>query len=213
MPTVSPEQYLKKPGRVLTWHAGAHCRSHKSSMREDYFTVLPKELAGFLHLIDSDTTEGDVLEMFLEEMLLELFRLETEYEELHRGDPMVPPMPSGVVLFEIRGYFRRHLEFAVTQHALPPSDPFRRGPEPRWLLLANQNVRDPHRCGRVFDDFLNRCARVASAHSLQLDLTLVRDGFRTMLRRRAMETAPAPAMRWNGGASWPPAPGFDCTSF
>lgn len=151
--------------------------------------MLPKELAGFIHMIGSDTTEGEVLEIFLEEMLDELLRVEAELDELHRGDPLVPLMPPGVVLFEIRGFFRRHLEFSVTQHAMPPTDPFRAVPQQRWLVLANQNVRDPKRCGDAFDDLLDRCARIARTRNLVLDLRAVRDGFRTMLRRR-MESDP-----------------------
>jgi len=185
MARVALERALQKPGRVLTWHAGAHCRSHKTSGREDYFTVIPKEIASFLHMIGSDTTEGEVLEVFLEEMLIDLARHEAEYEAAHAGDPLIPRMPPGVVLFEIRGYFERHLEFYVTQPWVPPTDPFAKGPEPRWLILANRNVADIKRCGAAFDDLLERCDRVARGHDLLLDLETVRHGFRTMLRRRS----------------------------
>lgn len=192
MARITPEHYLKKPGRILTWHAGAHCRSHKTSQREDYFTVLPKELAPFLHMIGSDTTEGEVLEFFMSEMLYELARLEAEAEEMYRGDPLIPKMPPGAVLFEIRGFFHRHLEFSVTQHVMPVTDPFRKAPEPNWLMLANQNVRNPERCGTAFDELLDRCDRVARAHDLVLDLTMARHGFRTMLRRKLADGAVSP---------------------
>ena len=194
MARITPDHYLKKPGRILTWHAGAHCRSHKTSQREDYFTVLPKELAPFLHMIGSDTTEGEVLEFFLSEMLHELARLEVEAEELYRGDPLIPKMPAGAVLFEIRGFFHHHLEFSVTQHAMPATDPFRKAPEPRWLMLANQNVRDPERCGAAFDELLDRCDRVARSHDLVLDMTMARHGFRTMLRRKLADSAGPPTL-------------------
>ena len=154
--------------------------------------MLPKELAPFLHMIGSDTTEGDVLEFFLGEMLYELARLEAEAEELYRGDPLIPKMPAGAVLFEIRGFFDRYLEFSVTQHTMPMTDPFRKPPEPNWLMLANQNVRDPERCGTAFEELLERCDRVARAHDLMLDLTMVRHGFRTMLRRKLVDSALPP---------------------
>ena len=141
MARVALEQALKKPGRVLTWHAGAGCRSHRSSDREDYYTVLPPELAGFVHRFGSDTTEPEVLELFLDDMLVDLAIEEAEFRALHADDPLVPAMPAGAVLFEIRGYFQGCLEFYVTQHAAPPTDPFRRSPEPRWLILASPNVR------------------------------------------------------------------------
>lgn len=185
MARVALERALKKPGRVLTWHAGAGCRSHRSSAREDYYTVLPAELAGFLHRFGSDTTEPEVLELFLDDMLHELAADEAEWAALHADDPLVPVMPAGTVLFEIRGYFQGCLEFYVTQQVAPPTDPFRRGPEPRWLILASPNVRSAERCAVAFDELLDRCDGVARVHDLVLDLETVRDGFRSMLRRKA----------------------------
>ena len=185
MARVALERALKKPGRVLTWHAGAGSRSHRSSDREDYFTVLPPELAGFVHRFDSDTTEPEVLELFLDDMLYDLAIEEAEFRALHADDPLVPAMPAGAVLFEIRGYFQGCLEFYVTQHGAPPTDPFRRGPEPRWLILASPNVRCAGRCATAFDDLLDRCDDVARRHDLVLDLETVRDGFRSMLRRKS----------------------------
>ncbi|MEQ8397264.1 hypothetical protein [Thalassobaculum sp.] len=184
MARVALERALKKPGRVLTWHLGAGCRSYRSSDREDYFTVLPPELAGFVQRFGSDATEPEVLELFLDDMLHDLAVEEAEHRALHGDDPLVPAMPSDAVLFEIRGYFQGCLEFYVTQWAAPPRDPFRRGPEPRWLILASPNVRSVGRCAAAFDDLLDRCDSVARCHDLVLDLETVRDGFRTMLRRK-----------------------------
>lgn len=187
MSRVALESALKKPGRILTWHAGAGCRSHKSSTREDYYTVIPPHLAAFVHGFGSDTTEADVLELFLEEMLVELAILEAEMEQLARDDPLIPSVPDGegAVLFEIRGYFAGCLEFYVTQKVKPRTDPFRVEAEPRWLILASPHVRLPARCAAAFDELLDRCEAVAFRHDLVLDLEQVRDGFRTMLRRRA----------------------------
>jgi hypothetical protein len=193
MARVALERALKKPGRVLTWHAGAGCRSHRTSDREDYYTVLPPELAAFLHRFGSDTTEPEVLELFLDDMLHDLAIEEAEFDALHADDPLVPRMPAGAVLFEIRGYFQGCLEFYVTQHAAPPTDPFRRPPEPRWLILASPHVRSAERCAAAFDDLLDRCDGVARRHDLVLDLETVRDGFRTMLRRRP-GSAPLPGL-------------------
>lgn len=185
MARVALERALKKPGRVLTWHAGAGCRSHRTSDREEYYTVLPPELAGFVHRFGSDITEPEVLEMFLDEMLYELAAEEAEFRQRHADDPLVVAMPDGVVLFQIRGYFQGCLEFYVTQHAAPPIDPFRPGPEPRWLILACPNVRSADRCATAFDDLLDRCDDVARRHDLVLDLETARDGFRSLLRRKS----------------------------
>lgn len=201
MARVALERALKKPGRVLTWHAGAGCRSHRSSDREDYYTVLPPELAAFVHRFGSDTTEPEVLELFLDDMLYELAVEEAEFRELHADDPLVPAMPASAVLFEIRGYFHGCLEFYVTQHAPPPTDPFRRSPEPRWLILASPQVRSAERCAAAFDDLLDRCDDVARRHDLILDLETVRDGFRSMLRRKAGD-GPSPGAM----APWPAQP-------
>lgn len=185
MARVALERALKKPGRILTWHAGAGCRSHRTSNREDYFTVLPRELAGFVQCFDSTSTEGEVLEVFLDEMLIELADAEAAERTFLDDDPLVPPLPEGgAVLFEIRGYFQGCLEFYVTQKAMPPTDPFRPGPQPRWLILASPNVRRADRCASAFDDLLDRCDSVARRHDLIFDLETVRDGFRSMLRRR-----------------------------
>lgn len=183
MARVALERALKKPGRVLTWHAGTACRSHRGAEREDYYTVLPPELAAFVHRFDSDCTEPEVLELFLDDMLHELAVEEAEFSALHADDPLVPVLPDGAVVFEIRGYFEGCMEFYVTQHAAPPTDPFRRSPEPRWLILASPNVRSAERCAAAFDDLLDRCEGVARRHEMVLDLETVRDGFRTMLRR------------------------------
>jgi hypothetical protein len=195
MSRVALERALKKPGRVLTWHAGSGCRSHRSSERADYYTVLPPELAGFVHRFGSDTTEPEVLELFLDDMLHELAAEEAEFRALHADDPLVPTMPAGAVLFEIRGYFQGCLEFYVTQHAVPATDPFRRGPEPRWLILASPQVRSAEQCAAAFDDLLDRCDDVARLHDLILDLETVRDGFRSMLRRKTAVTRPDPVAR------------------
>lgn len=193
MARVALERALKKPGRVLTWHAGAGCRSrsHRRDDREDYFTVLPPHLAEFVHRIGSDTTEPQVLEQFLDDMLHDMADEEAEFQALHADDPLVPVMPADAVLFEIRGYFNGCLEFYVTQWTTPaPLNPFRRSPEPRWLILASPNVRSAERCAVAFDDLLDRCDSVARCHDLILDLETVRDGFRTMLRRKAGFVAP-----------------------
>lgn len=187
MTRVALERALKKPGRILTWHAGAGCRSHKSSVREDYYTVIPPHLAAFVHGFGSDTTEADVLELFLEEMLIDLAVLEAEMEDLARDDPLIPSLPGGegAILFEVRGYFQGCMEFYVTQRIAPRTDPFRAEKEPRWLILASPHVRLPARCAAAFDKLLDRCEAVSARHDLVLDLEQVRDGFRTMLRRRA----------------------------
>lgn len=187
MTRVALERALKKPGRILTWHAGAGCRSHKSSTREDYYTVIPPHLAAFVHGFGSDTTEADVLELFLEEMLIDLAVLEAEMEELARDDPLIPKSPDGAgsILFEVRGYFQGCLEFYVTQRVQPRTDPFRAEKEPRWLILASPHIRLPARCAAAFDELLDRCEAVSARHDLVLDMERVRDGFRTMLRRRS----------------------------
>ncbi len=195
MSRVALESALKKPGRILTWHAGAGCRSHKTSTREDYYTVIPPQLAGFVHGFGSDTTEADVLELFLEEMLIELAVLEAEMDELARDDPLIPSVPEGegAILFEIRGYFLGCLEFYVTQKVKPRTDPFRAEREPRWLILASPHIRLPARCAAAFDELLDRCEAVAARHDLILDLEQVRDGFKTMLRRRQASLIPSAA--------------------
>lgn len=191
MSRVALESALKKPGRVLTWHAGRGCRSHKTSTREDYYTVIPRELAAFVHSFESDTTEPEVLEIFLEEMLIDLVRLEAEARSANETTAVKSNTNDAEVLFEIRGYFQGCLEFYVRQRTAPPSDPFRPGPEPRWLVLASPHVRSIKRCAVAFDDLLDRCENVARRHDLILDMRTVRDGFRSMLRRRVGYGAPS----------------------
>lgn len=195
MTRVALERALKKPGRILTWHAGAGCRSHKTSAREDYYTVIPPHLASFVHGFGSHTTEADVLELFLEEMLIDLAALEAEMEEMARDDPLIPRTPEGggAVLFEVRGYFQGCLEFYVTQRVMARTDPFRPEKEPRWLILASPHIRRPARCAAAFDELLDRCEAVSGRHDLVLDMERVRDGFRTMLRRRPGHKPERPA--------------------
>lgn len=186
MSRVALERAIKKPGRILTWHAGVWSRSHKTSKREDYYTVIPPHLAPFVQSFGSDTTEADVLELFLEEMLIELAVLEAEAEEMAKDDPLIPTVApgEGAVLFEIRGYYHGCLEFYVTQKVMPRTDPFRAEREAQWLLLSSPHARLPARVAASFDELLDRCEAVAFRHDLVLDLEQVRDGFRSMLRRR-----------------------------
>lgn len=95
--------------------------------RYDYYTVLTPDLASFLRLMDSDTMEPDVLELFLDEMLIDL--LYAEYEAKLNGNVDWQELENAV-LFEIRGYFQGCLEFYVKQRLPPPTEPFRkrRGP-------------------------------------------------------------------------------------
>ena len=172
------DQVLKKPGRIMTWHAGSRNRSHKSSNREDYITVVPAEMAPFLHHISSTTTVFDFLEQFLDDLI----------EEKLYGDEADPEDSLPPVLFELRGYFVKFLEFSVREISTPArrlswEDRLRVAP-PRWLILANRNVRSSERCYVDFEHLLDVSERVAERHALKLDLEMAKDGFRSMLRRR-----------------------------
>lgn len=188
MGRIALEDALKKPGRVITWHAGEHNRSHKSSQREDYITVVPKELAGMLHAIGSTTTLYEFLEVFIEDLLYERFAAMPECAG-------VPDAGAEPVL-ELRGYFDRWMEFYVREVIPPLPDPS--GPagaagfvdamkrqQPRWLILANQNARDEARCMEGFETLLDVAETVSKRFNLRLDLEMARNGFRSMLRRRA----------------------------
>ena len=94
---------LKKPGRVMTWHAGQRNRSHKSSEREDYVTVIPKEMASLLQQVGSTTDVFEFLEIFLDELLQD-----QAYGTLSENKPDEEPEP---IILELRGYFERWMEF------------------------------------------------------------------------------------------------------
>ena len=192
MGRIALEDALKKPGRVITWHAGGHNRSHKSSHREDYITVVPKELAGMLHAIGSTTTLYEFLEVFIEDLLYERFAapdndgLDCEGMTDAGSEPVL----------ELRGYFDRWMEFYVREVIPPLPDPSGPGgasgfvaamkrQQPRWLILANQNARDEARCMEGFETLLDVAETVSKRFDLRLDLEMARNGFRSMLRRRA----------------------------
>lgn len=188
MRRIALEDALKKPGRVITWHAGEQNRSHKTSTREDYITVVPKELAGMLHAIGSTTTLYEFLELFIEELLYE--RLEADREAPETAAQDAPP------ILELRGYFERWMEFYVREVIPPLPDPSGPGgaagfvdalqrTQPRWLILANQNARSEPRCMEGFEALLDVAETVAKRFDLRLDLEMARNGFRSMLRRRA----------------------------
>ncbi|MEP3112995.1 hypothetical protein [Nisaea sp.] len=192
MGRIALEDALKKPGRVITWHAGEHNRSHKSSQREDYITVVPKELAGMLHAIGSTTTLYEFLEVFIEDLLYERFAA-------FNSDRVECPGPSDAgaePVLELRGYFDRWMEFYVREVIPPLPDPSgpagatgfveaMRRQQPRWLILANQNARDEARCMEGFETLLDVAETVSKRFDLRLDLEMARNGFRSMLRRRA----------------------------
>ena len=102
------DQVLKKPGRIMTWHAGSRNRSHKSSNREDYITVVPAEMAPFLHHISSTTTVFDFLEQFLDDLI----------EEKLYGDE-ADPEDSCRPSYLSSGYFVKFLEFSVQEISTP----------------------------------------------------------------------------------------------
>ncbi|MEP2183429.1 hypothetical protein [Roseibium sp.] len=192
MGRIALEDALKKPGRVITWHAGEHNRSHKSSQREDYITVVPKELAGMLHAIGSTTTLYEFLEVFIEDLLYERFAA-------FNSDRVECPGPSDTgaePVLELRGYFDRWMEFYVREVIPPLPDPSgpagatgfveaMRRQQPRWLILANQNARDEARCMEGFETLLDVAETVSKRFDLRHDLEMARNGFRSMLRRRA----------------------------
>lgn len=180
MSRIALEEALKKPGRVTTWHAGARNRSHRSSAREDYITVLPRELAGMLQSVGSTTTLYEFLEIFVEDLL---------HEQLEAGEAEAP------VLLELRGYFDRWMEFYVREVIPPLPDPGGPGGalafvaalkrrQPRWLVIANQNAHSEALCYESFDRLLVVAGRVSERYCLKLDLQMARNGFRSMLRRR-----------------------------
>ena len=195
MRRIALEDALKKPGRVITWHAGERNRSHKTSNREDYITVVPKELAGMLHAIGSTTTLYEFLELFIEELLYE--RLEAE-----RANPQTTAQDAPPIL-ELRGYFERWMEFYVREVIPPLPDPSGPGgavgffdamqrSQPRWLILANQNARSEARCLEGFETLLDVAETVATRFDLRLDLEMARNGFRSMLRHRAQSDGRPP---------------------
>jgi hypothetical protein len=193
MSRLALEEALKKPGRIMTWHAGANSRSHKSSRRQDYITVLPRELVKLTHQVGSTTDVFDFLELFLDELL---------YEQLY-GEDAPEANDASPVLLTMQGYFTKFLEFYVKE-ANPAGQGFsgvgtswldvKKRQDPRWLILANQNVRRLGDCYESFERLLDVAERVARRHNLAMDLEQARNGFRTMLRRRAEATGEAPGL-------------------
>lgn len=166
----------------MTWHAGANNRSHKSSRRQDYITVLPRELVELTHQVGSTTDVFEFLELFLDELL---------YAQLYGENAQ--PASDAPVLLTMQGYFTRFLEFYVKE-AQPAGQGFsgvgtswldaKKRKDPRWLILANQNIRRPGDCYESFERLLDVAERVAKRHNLVMDLQQARNGFRSMLRRR-----------------------------
>jgi hypothetical protein len=191
MSRLALDEALKKPGRIMTWHAGANSRSHKSSRRQDYITVLPRELVKLTYQVGSTTDVFEFLELFLDELL---------YEQLY-GDDAPDATEVQPVLLTMQGYFAKFLEFYVKE-AKPAGQGMngvgtswldvKKRKDPRWLILANQNVRRLGDCYESFERLLDVAERVAKRHNLVMDLEQARDGFRTMLRRRAEATGQAP---------------------
>lgn len=194
---------LKKPGRVMTWHAGQRNRSHKSSEREDYVTVIPKEMASLLQQVGSTTDVFEFLEIFLDELLQD-----QAYGTLSENKPDEDPEP---IILELRGYFERWMEFYVREVAPPPPGPAGsvgmswtdalERKQPRWLILANMNARSISACGSGFERLLDVSDLVARRYNLMLDIELARDGFRSLLRRRA-EAEAANASTVRAPADW-----------
>ena len=175
----------------MTWHAGANSRSHKSSRRQDYITVIPRELVKLTHLVGSTTDVFEFLELFLDELL---------YEQLH-GEDAADATDTSPVLLTMQGYFAKFLEFYVKEANGPGLGlngvgtswlDAKKRKDPRWLILANQNVRRLGDCYESFERLLDVAERVAKNHNLVMDLEQARNGFRTMLRRRAEATGVAP---------------------
>ena len=191
MSRLALQEALKKPGRIMTWHAGANSRSHKSSQRQDYITVLPRELVKLTHLVGSTTDVFEFLELFIDEML---------YEQLYGEDaPVAADAPP--VLLTMQGYFTKFLEFYVKEAKAPGQETrgvgtswldAKKRKDPRWLILANQNVRRLEDCQDAFERLLDVSERVAKRHNLIMDLEEARNGFRSMLRRRAEAQGQAP---------------------
>jgi len=153
MSRLALEEALKKPGRIMTWHAGANSRSHKSSRRQDYITVLPRELVKLTHLVGSTTDVFEFLELFLDELL---------YEQLH-GEDAIDERNASPILLTMQGYFVRFLEFYVKESKPVAGDFSASGTswldtknrqDPRWLILANQNVRRLGDCYESFEQLL-----------------------------------------------------------
>ena len=206
MSRLALEEALKKPGRIMTWHAGANSRSHKSSRRQDYITVLPRELVKLTHLVGSTTDVFEFLELFLDELL---------YQQLH-GEDAVEASKASPVLLTMQGYFAKHLEFYVKE-ANPKGQGLngvgtswldaKKRKDPRWLILANQNVRRLGDCYEAFERLLDVAERVAKRHNLVMDLEQARNGFRTMLRRRAEAAGETPDLSLLDTAPLAPIPG------
>ena len=203
MSRLALEEALKKPGRIMTWHAGANSRSHKSSRRQDYITVLPRELVKLTHLVGSTTDVFEFLELFLDELL---------YEQLH-GEDAIDENDASPVLLTMQGYFVRFLEFYVKE--AKPTGPglsasgtswldAKKRRDPRWLILANQNVRRLGDCYESFERLLGVAERVARRHNLVMDLEHARNGFRTMLRRRAEAAGEMPNLSLLDAAPFAP---------
>ncbi len=115
----------------------------------------------------------------------------------------------------MQGYFVRFLEFYVKE--TPPAGggfsgvgtswlDARKRRDPRWLILANQNVRRLADCYHSFERLLDVAERVARRHNLVMDLEHARNGFRTMLRRRAEAMGEAPYLSLLDCAPLAPVP-------
>lgn len=142
-----------------------------------------------LHAIGSTTTLYEFLELFIEELLYERFHDDAHRSAECRSDGTAP-------ILELRGYYEKWMEFYVREVVPPLPDPGGPGgaagfvdamqrTQPRWLILANQNARSEALCMQGFETLLDVAEVVSGRFDLRLDLELARQGFRSMLRRRA----------------------------
>ena len=189
MSRIALQEALKKPGRVMTWHAGGRSRSHKTSNRDEYISVLPRELAPLLFDAGSTTTVAEFLELFLDELLYQ--RICDEAPDVLNGES---PNDLALILLEIRGFFDRWMEFYVREvtpvRRVTYAESFERKPA-QWVILANMNARTETRCFEDFEMLLEAAEKVAASYDLKFDMHSARNGFRSVLRRR-MEAAETP---------------------
>ena len=99
----------------MSWHTGARRRPGLSATRPEFLTVLPRDLASFLHVAESWSTAAEFLRTYVEVLLIE------------DETALVP------AVLEVHWLANRHFELYIGRKPWRQSD--RRSGN--WLIMSN----------------------------------------------------------------------------
>jgi hypothetical protein len=100
---------------IMSWHVGARRRPGLSAARPEFLTVLPRDLASFLQVVESRSTAAEYLRTYVDVLLLE-------------DDAASVP-----AVLEVHWLANRHFELYIGRKPWRKSDR-RNG---NWLIMSN----------------------------------------------------------------------------